>query len=63
MSLELGLALVIIGLAHVFALIQTLTSDATGKSKLGWCAAVLLLPVLGYLAWLIAGPRGEELTA
>lgn len=55
--MELGLALVVIVVAHLCALAQTLTSDATGKSKLGWSLCVLLLPVAGFLIWLIAGPR------
>ncbi|SMY06937.1 PLDc N-terminal domain-containing protein [Flavimaricola marinus] len=50
----------ILGLAlAVYALINIWQSGASGGSKLLWTLLVLVLPVLGFIIWFFAGPRGS----
>lgn len=56
--MEYGIFSIIVLIADVYALYNIITSSATTGAKIIWCLVVLLLPVLGFIAWLIAGPRG-----
>ena len=40
----------------LWAIVSVVGSDTTILGKLVWVLIVLLLPLLGFLAWLIAGP-------
>lgn len=51
----LGLLLLI---ADVWAIVSIAQSPAGTGAKVGWIVLILLLPVLGLLIWLLAGPRG-----
>lgn len=51
----LGLLLLI---ADVWAIVSIVQSPAGTGAKVGWIVLILLLPVLGLLIWLLAGPRG-----
>lgn len=58
MGIELGgIGGLVILVANVWAIIQTFQSNATTGSKVFWTVLILLLPVLGFIVWLIAGPR------
>jgi hypothetical protein len=54
-----GLLGLIILVIDVWAIINVLGSGATPGSKLLWIVAILVLPVLGALIWLFAGPRSR----
>jgi len=58
MGIEVGglLGLIVL-IADVWAIIKTVQSSATTGSKVFWVVFILLLPVLGLLIWLIAGPK------
>lgn len=56
--MEYGLFGLIILIADIYAIYQTLTSGASTVAKIVWTLAILILPVLGFIAWLVAGPRG-----
>lgn len=58
MGIEVGglLGLLIL-IADVWAIIKTVQSTASTGSKVVWIVVILLLPVLGLLIWLLAGPR------
>ncbi len=43
----------------IWALISVIGSDATPGRKVIWVLVILLLPFLGFLAWLIFGPRAR----
>lgn len=60
--MEYGLLGLIILIADIYAIYQVLTSGASTLAKLVWTIAILLLPVLGFIAWLIFGPRGNRAT-
>ncbi|KHA53659.1 PLD nuclease N-terminal domain-containing protein [Sulfitobacter geojensis] len=56
--MEYGIFGLIILIANIYAIYQVLTSGASGLAKILWTLAILILPVVGLIAWLIAGPRG-----
>ena len=58
MGIEVGglLGLLIL-IADVWAIVNVLgSSDGTG-SKVIWTVLILVLPILGLIIWLFAGPR------
>ncbi len=57
--MEYGIFGLIILIANIYAIYQVLTSGASGLAKIIWPVAILLLPILGLIIWLIAGPRGN----
>ena len=56
--MEYGLLGLLILIADIYAIYQTLTSGASTLAKIVWTLAILILPVLGFIAWPVAGPRG-----
>lgn len=56
MSFILGLIVLI---ADIYALYQIITSSASTGAKVLWSLGVIIFPVLGFIVWLIAGPRGR----
>ncbi|MGY3437624.1 MULTISPECIES: PLDc N-terminal domain-containing protein [unclassified Marinovum] len=61
--MEFGLFGLIILVIDIYAIYQVLSSGASTLSKLIWTLVILALPVLGFIAWLIAGPRGGKVHA
>ena len=41
----------------VWAILNIWQSRANTEKKLLWTILVVLLPVIGFIAWLVAGPR------
>ena len=41
----------------VWAIVSVIGSDASTGSKVIWVLVILLLPLVGFIAWLIFGPR------
>lgn len=52
-----GLMGLIVFLLELWAVVSVVASDTAIAGKILWVLIVLLLPVLGFLIWLIAGPR------
>ena len=44
----------------IWALISVIGSRASTGSKVIWVLVILFLPVLGFIAWLIFGPRAAR---
>lgn len=61
--MEYGILGLIILIADIYAIYQVLTSGASTASKLIWTLVIVLLPVVGLIAWLIFGPRGSSVAA
>lgn len=59
MGIEVGglLGLIVL-IADVWAIINVVQSGVGTGAKVAWVVLILLLPVLGLLIWLLAGPRG-----
>jgi hypothetical protein len=61
MGVEVGgiIGLVIL-IADIWAIVKTFESSSTTGTKVLWIVLILLLPLIGLLIWLIAGPRGQR---
>lgn len=42
----------------IYAIVKTVQSAASTGSKVIWVLVLLLLPLLGFILWLIFGPKG-----
>jgi hypothetical protein len=59
MKLEVsGVLGVLILIADIWAIVHVMQSSASILKKVLWIVAILLLPVLGVIAWFLFGPRG-----
>jgi hypothetical protein len=45
---------------NVWALVNILGSAASTGGKVLWTLLILLLPLIGFFIWLIAGPRSRQ---
>lgn len=58
MGIEIGgLFGLLLLVANVYAIIRTVGSHAGALAKAVWIVVILVLPLLGFLVWLLAGPR------
>ena len=57
-----GIGGFIILLLDICAIVSILSSGASTGSKVLWTLLVLILPVLGFIIWLIAGPKSSRAT-
>jgi len=55
--MEGGIIGALVLLADIWAILNVVQSNSETTPKVLWTAAIILLPVLGFIAWLIAGPR------
>jgi hypothetical protein len=64
MGLEVGglLGLLVL-IADLWAILNVVGSSGSLGRKLVWILLILLLPILGLLIWLVAGPRAARTTA
>ncbi|MHA6325108.1 PLD nuclease N-terminal domain-containing protein [Roseivivax sp. CAU 1753] len=58
--MEYGLFGLIILVLDLYAIYKTITSGASTLAKVLWTLAILILPILGFIAWLVAGPKGAD---
>lgn len=54
-----GLFGLLVLIADIYAIVKTLSSPASTGRKVIWILIILVLPLLGFLLWLFAGPRGK----
>jgi hypothetical protein len=47
-------------IADIYAIIKIVQSSASTGIKVLWVLLVLVLPVLGFIIWLVAGPKGGK---
>lgn len=52
-----GLGALILLALDIWALISIVGSSSTTGHKLLWALLVILLPLIGFIIWLVAGPR------
>jgi hypothetical protein len=61
MKLEFTAGGGLLGLVYLvllfWALYHIIQSDRSFLAKLAWIALVIVFPILGWLAWLLMGPR------
>ena len=60
MGIEVGglLGLIILVL-DVWALVKTVQSGADTGAKVLWIVLIIILPVFGFILWLLFGPKGS----
>lgn len=47
---------------NIWAIVSIIGSGASTGAKVLWCLLVLVLPIIGFVIWLLAGPRGQAST-
>lgn len=52
-----GIGGLILLVLDVWAIVSIISSGAGTGSKVAWTLLVLLLPLIGFVIWLVAGPR------
>lgn len=55
-----GLGGLIVLALSLWAIVSIIGSSASTGKKVLWCLLVLILPILGFIIWLIAGPRARK---
>jgi hypothetical protein len=64
MGIEItGIGGLILLILNVWAFVSIISSRNTTGNKVLWCLLVLLLPLIGFLIWVFAGPRGARSAA
>ncbi|MGJ8586444.1 MAG: PLDc N-terminal domain-containing protein [Marinosulfonomonas sp.] len=53
----------IVLILNIWAIISIIGSSNSTGSKVLWTVLVLVLPILGFIIWLIAGPRANKRVA
>jgi hypothetical protein len=60
MGIEVGfLGLVVLAL-DIWAILNIIQSGSSTGGKVIWILLVLIFPLLGFIIWLFAGPRGSK---
>lgn len=52
-----GLFGILLLVGDVYAIVSTTQSDRSTGTKVAWIVSILLLPALGFILWLLLGPR------
>ncbi|WP_292292227.1 PLD nuclease N-terminal domain-containing protein [Marivita sp.] len=61
MGIEItGIGGLILLVLNIWALVSIVGSNNSTGSKVLWCLLVLILPLVGFIIWLIAGPRSAS---
>ncbi|MCX7559269.1 PLDc N-terminal domain-containing protein [Sulfitobacter sp. F26204] len=60
--MEYGIVGLLVLVADVYAIINIISSRVSIGAKLLWTLLVLILPVIGFVIWFFAGPRGKTST-
>ncbi|MEL7165493.1 MAG: PLDc N-terminal domain-containing protein [Pseudomonadota bacterium] len=61
MGIEItGLGSLLLLALNIWAFVSIFGSNTTTGKKVVWCLLVLLLPLLGFIIWLFAGPRAAS---
>lgn len=55
-----GLFGLLVLIADVWAIVHIFQSDASTGPKVAWIVGVLIFPVVGFVVWLVAGPRSKK---
>jgi hypothetical protein len=55
-----GLFGLLILIADIWAIVHVLGSRSSTGAKVLWTVFILLLPLLGFIVWLVAGPRAPK---
>jgi len=59
LEMEYGILGIIVLILDIYALVKTWQSAVSTGAKLLWTLLIVVLPVIGFIIWLIAGPRAQ----
>ena len=54
-----GIGGLIVLILNVYAIVKVIGSGASTGSKVLWTVVILVLPILGFILWLLFGPKGS----
>ncbi|WP_226629876.1 PLD nuclease N-terminal domain-containing protein [Alloyangia pacifica] len=57
-----GIGGFIVLVLDIWAIVSVLGSSASTGAKVLWTLLIIVLPVLGFIIWLIAGPKSSRAT-
>ncbi|MBN9669410.1 PLD nuclease N-terminal domain-containing protein [Roseibium aggregatum] len=60
--MEYGILGLIVLILDIYAVIQIAGSPASTGVKILWILGIVIFPIVGFLVWLLAGPRGSART-
>jgi uncharacterized membrane protein YtjA (UPF0391 family) len=60
--MEYGILGLLILIADIYAIVQVFSSRASGMAKILWTLGIIIFPVVGFIVWLIAGPRSNSIS-
>lgn len=55
--MEYGIIGILVFIAGIYAIYHIVSSSETTTKKVLWVLGVVLFPIIGFIVWLIAGPR------
>lgn len=55
-----GIGGLIVLALSIWAIVHVVGSQASTGAKVLWTLFILILPILGFIVWLIAGPRSAR---
>lgn len=58
--MEYGILGLLVLIADIYAIVQVFSSRASGMAKVLWTLGIIIFPVVGFIVWLIAGPRSSS---
>ncbi|MBT0956152.1 PLDc N-terminal domain-containing protein [Alphaproteobacteria bacterium KMM 3653] len=58
-----GLGGLVVLALNIWAIVSIIGSGAGTGSKVLWVLLVLVLPIVGFIIWLLAGPRSSRAAA
>ncbi|MEL6450010.1 MAG: PLDc N-terminal domain-containing protein [Pseudomonadota bacterium] len=58
-----GIGGFIVLVLNIWAIVSIIGSAASTGSKVLWTLLVLVLPIIGFVIWLLAGPRSSKAVA
>ena len=51
---------ILILIADIYAIVKVVQSSADTVKKVVWIVIILVLPIIGLIAWYFAGPGGKD---
>lgn len=55
-----GILGLLVLIADIYAIFNVFSSGASTGAKILWTLLILILPVIGFVIWFFAGPRGNR---